>query len=117
MVKFFKPPNQQSYGPQFKGARSEIYEGPASLYVEDVKRNSRIVPCVWSFDTRGYQYSRSFYRGVTLKGTKSFTIDLVLDGALAEYVAYFMTGTWALVSVATDKFVVQATLEVKVLSP
>lgn len=106
-------PTQSGYTANIPGPLSSIQEGAASLFRKDYERNSFTVTANWTFNAYGFQYIRSFYRGVTLKGSTPFSINLVLDGnAPVLYDARFVPGSFQLNTLDTETYTVQATLEV-----
>jgi hypothetical protein len=106
-------PTQSGYTANIPGPLSSIQEGAKSLFRKDVERNSFQVTVNWTLNAYGYQYIRSFYRGVSLKGSVPFSIMLILNNSTPTlYDALFVPGTFQLTALETETYIVQASLEV-----
>lgn len=114
LTKLNLPPDQSAYSvTDGNEVTSTKLDGGASRFRKDVLGATSTVIVQWSIGPENYKYLRSFYRALTLKGARPFSIDLYLDESfLTEHKAYFIPGSMRLQSQQGLKFVVAAQLEV-----
>lgn len=113
------PPDQDGY--TLKDGDEVIsvkLDGGASRRRLDVLGATVTITATWTTDRRGYEYLRSFFNTGSRRGSVAFYVDLILDLAtLTTHTAYFIPGTFSLVSQKGFSYTVQANLEVKRTPP
>lgn len=114
LTKFIYPPENSAYSvADGKEVVSTQLDGGAARYRRDIIGATSTVGVSWIFGPDEYKYLRSFYRAVTLKGSKPFRIDLILDEPeLTEHKAYFIPGSMQLTAQKGLTYWASAQLEV-----
>lgn len=114
LSKFVLPPDNSSYSAaDGKETVATQLDGGAARYRRDILGATSTVNCSWILGPDEYKYLRSFYRALTLKGSKPFLIDLILDEpTLTEHKAYFIPGSVQLTGQKGLTYWVTAQLEV-----
>lgn len=114
LSKFVLPPDNSSYSAaDGKETVATQLDGGAARYRRDILGATSTVNCSWILDPDEYKYLRSFYRALTLKGSKPFLINLILDEpTLTEHKAYFIPGSVQLTGQKGLTYWVTAQLEV-----
>ncbi len=114
LSKFVLPPDNSAYSvADGKEVVTTQLDGGAARYRRDILGATSTVNCSWILGTEEYKYLRSFYRALTLKGSKPFLIDLILDEpTLTEHKAYFIPGSVQLTGQKGLTYWVTAQLEV-----
>lgn len=108
-----KTPHQSGYGLGMPGAIATQIAVPQSFSRKDIERNTVPVTVSWALTDYGYQYIRSFFRGVLAKGNKPFQVELIVQNSQLDiYTAFFQQGSFRLASLVGCTFIVQATLDV-----
>lgn len=88
-------------------------DGGAARYRRDLLGSTSTVGVSWILRPDQFKYIRSFYRALTLKGSKPFLIDLILDEpTLTEHKAFFIPGSMQLTNQSGHTYYVSAQLEV-----
>lgn len=114
LSKFVLPPDNSSYSAvDGKETVATQLDGGAARYRRDILGATSTVNCSWILGPDEYKYLRSFYRALTLKGSKPFLIDLILDEpTLTEHKVYFIPGSVQLTGQKGLTYWVTAQLEV-----
>lgn len=63
---------------------SEQLDGGLSRRRKDVAEAASIVECTWFLNPVDYQYFTAFYQFATVRGSRPFLVDLILDQPLLE---------------------------------
>lgn len=114
LTKFIYPPENSAYSvTDGKEVVSTQLDGGAARYRRDILGATSTVNVSWVLGTNEYKYVRSFFRALTLKGSKPFLIDLILDEpTLTEHKVYFIPGSMQLTAQKGLTYWVSAQLEV-----
>lgn len=105
-------PGQNGYGVVLPNARQTSQNGPQSRFSIEVGKTAAVVQATWVTDDAGFKYHRSFYR-LQGKGAIPFNVNLIIDTHnVVPYVAYYIPGTWELVSMSGLTYTIRAQLEV-----
>lgn len=114
MQKLIIPPDNSQYSvTDGKEVVATQLDGGAARYRRDIIGATSAVSVSWILNENGYNYLRSFYRGITGKGASPFLIDLILDEyELTEHKAYFVPGSMQLTAQKGLTYWVSAQLEV-----
>lgn len=115
--KFTIPPEQARYVVREANEveRTEL-EGGAGRYRRAFLGSSMVVEVTWLFTADQYNYFKAFFKGSSAGyGSKSFTMDLLVDDALElqEHTCYFLPNSVRLRRVEGLSFQVEADLEVE----
>lgn len=114
LVEFVIPPDQASYSvTDGKEVVSTQLDGGAARYRRDILGATSRVAVQWTCGPSAYKYIRSFYRGVTVSGSKAFNIGLILDEPeITTHKVYFIPGSMVLRQQQGLTYIVGAELEV-----
>lgn len=114
LSKFVLPPDNSAYSvADGKEVVSTQLDGGAGRYRRDILGATSTVNVAWIMGPDEYKYLRSFYRALTLKGSKPFLIDLVLDEpTLTEHKVFFIPGSMQLTGQKGLTYWASAQLEV-----
>lgn len=113
LTKFVLPPDNSSYSvTDGKQVVSVQLDGGAGRYRRDILGATSRVSCSWILGREDYKYLRSFFRTLTVSGSKPFLIDLILDEAtLTEHKVYFVPDSMQLTAQKGLTYWVSAQLE------
>jgi len=114
LTKFIYPPENSAYSvTDGKEVVATQLDGGASRYRRDILGATSTVNVSWILGPNEYKYVRSFFRALTLKGSKPFLIDLILDEpTLTEHKVYFIPGSMQLTAQKGLTYWVSSQLEV-----